>query len=143
MDCFIIGWPSMWIFLSFQPMCDSLSYHLYRCATRSHRPRHLLLARQMYHNVPFHRRTSANTIILTVYFNGLLGMLNARDTLREKNSGQIIEIMPDRSPMPSNASHDYPPIVARSFTFGMTHENYNVGLQQLCFNIMLSAPSAG
>ena len=78
----------------------------------------------------------------------MLSMLNARDALREKNSGQILEIMSDlsRTSVPSVARHHYPRATASdSSTFGTKHEIFPVSLDllRLYFNVILIAHVAG
>lgn len=52
-------------------------------------------------------RTKLTLINLTVSFNGLLGMLNARDSLHEKHSGVL-----EMKPVESSTSDGYPPVAS-------------------------------
>lgn len=44
-------------------------------------------------------------VCFTVYFNSLLGMLNARDSLRNNLDGGILEIVSDHLPAASDAHY--------------------------------------
>jgi hypothetical protein len=77
-----------------------------------------------------------NPVVLIVYFNSLLGMLNARESLRANTGGGIVEIMPDELPPQGGSRHEYPPMAP--YAFGKKPGSYKVGLRQSCLDFMLS-----